>query len=139
MNRTLVPSGAICPFHALWHFISKCSLGETGRDILEHKDVVDGNDIDVVNPLFLELFVRAYVAGDLRAAYSGERTRYANLQGVRVVLLPHSRKLPYENVPTGELDVESLLWVIFLDCCIYGELAARLDLFIGLGCDVVRN
>ena len=109
-------------------------------DILEHKDVVDGDNIDVVDPFLFELLVCAYIAGDLRTACSGERAGYANLQDLRLVLPPRGRKIPYRDVSTGELgDVESLLWIIFLDCCVGGELAARLDLFIGHGCKVVRN
>jgi hypothetical protein len=115
-------------------------LGETGRDILEHKNVVNGNDIDIVDPLFFELLVGAYVARDLSTAGSGECARYANLQGVRFVLLLHSRTMPYEDVSALELsDVESLLWIVFFDRCIGGELAARLDLPVGHGCNVVRN
>ena len=48
--------------------------------------------------------------------------------------------MPYKDVSTGKLgDVESLLWVILLDCRIGGELATGLDLFVGHGCKVVRN
>ena len=48
--------------------------------------------------------------------------------------------MPYKDVSTGEFgDVECLLWVIFLYCCTSGELAARLDLFVGHGCNVMRN
>lgn len=81
MNRTLVPSGAIWFFHALQCSLSKNCLGEAGGDVLEHKDVVDGDDIDVVDSLFFELLVCAYVAGDLGIACPGERARYANLYG----------------------------------------------------------
>jgi len=49
------------------------------RNVLEHKDVVHGNDIDVVDPLFFELHVGAYVAGDMRTAFPSERTRHADL------------------------------------------------------------
>lgn len=59
---------------------------------------------------------------------------------MRLISLPRSRKKSYKDVSTGELgDVESLLWVIFLDCCICGELATGLDLFVGHGRNVVRN
>jgi len=54
-------------------------LGETGGDVLEDKYVVDGDDIDVVDSLFFEPLVCAYVAGDLGTACPGERSRYANL------------------------------------------------------------
>jgi len=47
--------------------------------VLEHKDVVDGDDIDVVDSLFFEPLVCAHVAGDLGTACPGERARYANL------------------------------------------------------------
>ena len=59
--------------------LNKLSLGEEKRDTLEHEDIVDGNDIDIVDPLFLELFVGAYVARDLCTACSCERARYADL------------------------------------------------------------
>ena len=141
MNRTLVPSGAIWLFHALWDLLCKRALGKMARDALEHKDVVDGNNIDVVDPLFFEPPICADIAGDVGTARSSERAGHANLRdAVKLILLPRSRKIPYKDVSAGKLsDVESLFWIIFFDCCVDGEFAARPNLFIGHGCNVVRN
>jgi hypothetical protein len=115
-------------------------LGKTRRDILQHKDIVDGDDINVVDPLFFEPLIGVYVARDLSTACPGERARYANLQGVRLILLPRSRTMSYKDVSAPELgDVEGLLRAVFLDRCVSGELVARLDLPVGHGGNVVRN
>jgi hypothetical protein len=140
MNRTLVPSGANWVFHALQHFINDRPLNEKYSDILEHKDIVHGNNIDIVNPFFFKLFVGAYVAGDLRSTRPGECARHANLNAVRLISLASDHRLSYKHVSSRELcDVKSLLWVVFLDCCASGEFAARLDFSVGDGCEVVRN
>jgi len=48
--------------------------------------------------------------------------------------------MAYKDVSASELgDVESLLRVILLDCCVGGELAARLDFFVGHGYNVMRD
>ena len=139
MNRTLVPSGASWVFHALQHRLKNCS-GETRRDPLEHKGIVDGNDVHVVDPLFFELLVGGYVARNVPVASSGERARYANLQGVSPVLLPHNPIMPYNDVFAREFgNMECLLRVIFFDCCAGGELAARLYLSVGHCYNVMRN
>ena len=112
----------------------------TRRDPLEHKDVVDGNDIHVVDPLLFELLVGSYVTRDVPTGGSGERARYANLYGVSSILLLHSHTMPYDDVSALEFgDMESLFRVVLLYCCAGGELAAKLDLPVGHGCNMVRN
>ena len=108
--------------------------------LLEHKGVVDGNDIHVVNPLFFELLVGGYVARDVATTGSSERARYANLHVVSPIPPLRGSIMPYDDVSALEFgDMEGLLWVILLDCCAGRELAARPDLPVGHSCNVVRN
>ena len=126
------------PYNAV--YLKERSNEVRNGDPLEHKDVIDGNDIHVVDTLIFELLVGGYVARDVPTTDSGERARYANLRGVSPSLLLHSRVTPYDDVSALEFgDMEILLWVVLLDCCAGGEIAARLNLPVGHSCNVVRN
>ena len=59
---------------------------------------------------------------------------------VSPILLPHSLIMLYNDVSALEFgNIESFLRVIFFDCYTGGELAARLNLSVGHGCNMVRN
>ena len=90
--------------------LNKQSLGETRGDTLEHKDVVNSNHVDVVDPLFFELLEGAYVARDLGTASSCERARYANLQGVSHILLQKSRVTKCYTMTF--LPLSSVMWKV---------------------------
>ena len=86
-------------------------MGETRRDTLEHEDIVDGDDVDVVDPLFFELLVGVYVARDLRAAGARKCAGHANLQRVSLIPLPGSSTAIESHTMTF-LPLTSAIWKV---------------------------
>lgn len=92
-------------------------MDEKDSDALEHKDVVHSHNVDIVDPLFFELIVGIYVAGDLGTTRLGERSRYTNLNVLRLISLVGGHKMTHKDVSIREsCNVKSFLWVVFLNC-----------------------